>query len=218
MEVGVSCPRPKAAFVGDVDEHNAVIRKATPDAAQTTGWIIQVLQDGCQQHDVVLLMSILPPSLRGGVRPCRSLAQADVLCVRAVLLLFVQGPGLTEFFGQSCEGRSSYLVNATRRDSPGGSGTGADRRGGTCDIERLPSPHPVMRCGRHHHADPVGGRTPIGNQDRVSALEPKKRSCPLLSLQPSRLGVRAPTIDVGALADCTAAFLKRRVDVWSSVT
>jgi hypothetical protein len=62
MEVGVSCSRPKAALVGDVDEHDAVIRETTPDAAQNIGGIIQMLQDGCQQHDVVLLLSVEAPS------------------------------------------------------------------------------------------------------------------------------------------------------------
>jgi len=76
MEVGVSCSRPKAAFVGDVDEHNAVVREAIPYALQATGWVIQVFQYGCQQHHVVLLMSIeassfldwghLDPKLRVG--------------------------------------------------------------------------------------------------------------------------------------------------------
>lgn len=58
MEVSVSRSRPKTALVGDVDEHDAVVRKAAPYAAQTLGRVIQVLEDGCEQHHIVLGVSI----------------------------------------------------------------------------------------------------------------------------------------------------------------
>lgn len=82
MEVGVSRSRPETTLVGDVNEHDAVIGKATSNAAQTISWVIKVLQDSCQQHHVVLGMSIeassfldwgyLHPKLRVGRSESRS--------------------------------------------------------------------------------------------------------------------------------------------------